>query len=83
MDLKELDSIINHRDYGTIKLKFRNVMDDRKISRNRLAKLVDVRFEVIDRLYKGNLERLDLDILARICFVLGCKIEDVLEHCPD
>lgn len=82
MNLKGLDGIVSHRDYGTVRLKFRGVMDDRKISRNRLAKLIDVRFEVIDRLYKGNLERLDLDILARICHVLDCKVEDVLEHQP-
>ena len=28
----------------------------------------------------GDVEKLDLDILARICFVLKCNVEDVIEY---
>ena len=27
-------------------------------------------------------QRLDISILARICYVLKCNIEDILEYCP-
>ncbi|BDF59794.1 transcriptional regulator [Christensenellaceae bacterium] len=77
--MENYKSVLEMRDYGKIVLKVNQVMDQKKIARNKLAKLTDVRFEVIDRLYKGNLERVDLDILARVCFVLDCSISDVLE----
>ncbi|KUJ26936.1 Cro/Cl family transcriptional regulator [Christensenella hongkongensis] len=49
------------------------------MTRNKLASLTGVRFEVIDCLYRGDLERIDLDILARVCFVLKCEVKDILE----
>ena len=61
-------------------MHFDRVMDRKGITRNKLATLAGVRFEVADRLYKGKIERLDMDILARVCFVLSCQIGEVLEY---
>ena len=71
-------SVFVPQDYGKIKFSFNKVMDDKKINRNQLSKLAGVRFEVADRFYNGNIERLDIDVLTRICFVLDCDISDVL-----
>lgn len=73
------NTVVRLSEYGKIKIRFNEIMDRRGITRNRLANLTGVRFEVIDRFYKGKVERLDLDILARVCFVLNCKVSDVLE----
>ena len=53
-------------------------MDQRGITRGLLARCVGVRFEVINRWYNGSVEKLDLDILSRICCVLECQISDLL-----
>lgn len=55
-------------------------MDARGITRNKLARSINARFEVIDKWYNNDVEKLDLDILARICFVLNCSISDLLEY---
>ncbi|MBQ9885663.1 MAG: helix-turn-helix transcriptional regulator [Lachnospiraceae bacterium] len=55
-------------------------MDEKDISRNALAKAINTRFEVIDKWYNGNVERIDIDILARICYVLGCDISDIIVY---
>ena len=72
------NSVFVPQDYGKIVFSFGKVMDNRKINRNQLSKLAGVRFEVADRFYNGNIERLDIDVLTRICFVLDCSISDVM-----
>lgn len=42
------------------------------------AALLHVR---IDRYYKvKKVERVDLDFIAKVCFVLDCQVEDLLEY---
>ena len=67
-------------EYGTIEIKLKELMDARGISRYALARAVDTRFEVIDKWYHGHVEKIDSDILARICFVLDCKPGDIIQH---
>ena len=68
--------------YGSIRLKLAEVIDSRNITRNHLASLTGVKYSVIDRYYKGKVERVDLDLLAKICFVLNCGVGDILEYHP-
>lgn len=66
--------------YGNIKFHLREVMDAKGLSRNQLAKLTGTRFEVVDKWYRGNVERIDTDVLARFCFTLECSISDIIEY---
>ena len=68
------------QDYGKIVFSFGKVMGDKKINRNQLAKRAGIRFEVADRYYRGDIEKLDVDVLARVCFVLGCGVGDVVRY---
>lgn len=74
------DGIVYLKEYGKINLKLKEYMDERKITRNALAKRVNTRFEVIDKWYNNRIENIDLDILARICFVLSCDTNDILKY---
>lgn len=71
----------NTGEYGSIQIKLAEVMESRGITRNRLKTLTGVKYEVIDRYYRANrVERVDLDFFAKVCYVLNCKIEDLLEY---
>lgn len=72
--------IVTVGDYGTVTLCLRDIMDNRGISRNHLARSINTRFEVVDKWYKGEVEKLDLDILARICWVLDCSVEEIIRY---
>ena len=50
------------------------------MSRNQLARAINSRFEVVDKWYDGELEKIDADILARICFVLQCDVKDIIRY---
>jgi len=71
-------SIFVPQNYGKILFSFDKVMNEKQINRNQLANRAGIRFEVADRFYNGNIERLDIDVLARVCFVLDCDIADVI-----
>lgn len=78
--MKLNDIVTVSKNYGVVRLKLREIMEQNDISRNTLARKIDVRFEVVDRWYNGNIEKMDLDILARICFVFGCGVDDIIEY---
>lgn len=73
--------IVNH--YGHIEIQLKEYMDGHGITRNALARAIDTRFEVIDKWYNGRVEKIDADVLARICFVLNCTPGDIIRYVSD
>lgn len=81
--MEELRSIIRYQteEYGRVRVKLAQVLDQRGITRNRLRALTGVKYDVIDRYYKGvRVEMADLDFLAKVCYVLDCQVCDLLEY---
>lgn len=72
--------ILEIKKYGHIEIALRQMMDARGISRNRMARMIDVRYEVVDKWYKGAVERMDVDILARLCYVLDCEAGELIRY---
>lgn len=66
--------------YGSIKINLKKYMDSENITRNALAKAINTRFEVIDKWYNGYVEKINADILARICYVLDCTPGDIIQY---
>ena len=84
--MDDLKSIVSYqtKEYGRVRVKLAELLDSRGITRNRLRTLTGVKYEVIDRYYKAqNIEMVDLDFLAKVCFALYCKIDDLLEYQPE
>ena len=82
--MNKVNSIIEIKQYGKIRIKLSEIMDKKGITRNKLRNLTGVKYDVIDRYYKAdNVERVDLDFLAKACFVLNCSVEDLLEYEKD
>ncbi len=76
-------SIVSYQtdEYGSVRVKLAEILDSRGITRNRLRTLTGVKYEVIDRYYQARqIERVDLDFIAKVCYVLNCNIEDLLEY---
>lgn len=72
------NELISIKEYGHIEINIKKYMDSQGITRYALAKALNTRFEVVDKWYKGHVEKIDADVLARMCFVLQCKPGDIL-----
>ena len=75
-------AVLVRANYGQVELRLIEIMDARGISRTQLAKRIEARFEVVGKWYKGEVEKMDLDILARICYALDCTTEDIIRYVP-
>ncbi|MEE3450704.1 MAG: helix-turn-helix transcriptional regulator [Acutalibacteraceae bacterium] len=78
--MNDSKSVFAIKDYGKISLHLKEIMDSKKITRNYLARVSNTRFEVINKWYNNEVEKMDLDILARICYVLECSPADIIKY---
>ena len=69
-------------EYGTIRIKLAELMDKKKISKNKLSHRAEMQRTQINNYCKNKVTRLDTDVLSRICAALDCQIGDLLEYIP-
>lgn len=65
-------------DCGKVYINLDKLLKDRKITYNKLANSIGTDFDLVSRYAKNKIVRTDLNILSRICYVLDCKISDIL-----
>lgn len=69
------------KDYGRVVITLKDVMDNRGMTRNRLATLTGLVYNSVNRYYQNApIASVDLDVLAKLCFVLECDVSDVLRY---
>jgi putative transcriptional regulator len=76
----ELRSAVNMVEYGEIVLRLQEVLKEKNVKMNKLATLTNSEFITIKRLCTKKVERLDMDVLARICYVLDCEPGDLIVY---
>ena len=69
-------------EYGKIVIKLDELIKKAGISKNKLSHRAEMQRTQLNNYCNNKVTRLDTDVLARICSVLGCRIEDVLEFIP-
>lgn len=68
--------------YGKIRIKLDELIRKAGISKNKLGQRAEMQRTQLNHYCKNEITRLDTDVLARLCTVLNCKIEDILEFVP-
>lgn len=70
--------VFSMKEYGHVEIQLKEIIEKRGITRNALARATNTRFEVINKWYQGHVEKLDTDVLARICYILDCTPGDIV-----
>ena len=75
----DLKSVVNISTYGNISIHLKEIIEEKNVTRYRLAKVADTRFEVVEKWCSGTVERIDADVLARFCYILNCEVSDIIK----
>ncbi|MDK0721329.1 helix-turn-helix transcriptional regulator [Clostridium perfringens] len=63
-----------------IRIKLSELLGKHKMTRKKLAELIDVRPNTIGDLYNEKVKKIDIEILDKLCEVFECEVEDIIEH---
>lgn len=69
-------------DYGQIKLHLDDILNKRKISLNQLSFRAEMQRTQLRNYRDNKVQRLDIDILLRLCYVLECDLSELIEYIP-
>ncbi len=50
----------------------------RNIRKTQFAKMIGVRPDTITAMYNGDIKRVHIDVLDKICYALGCELSDIM-----
>lgn len=42
--------------------------------------MIAINYDLVNRYYNNRVIRVDIDIIARMCYVLDCDINDILKY---
>ena len=79
--MQKVRGITELRDYGKVQINLKDLMDKYKISIYQMSKLTGLKYNTIKSYYtNAPLTKVDLDVVAKMCYVLNCSIADILEY---
>ena len=76
--LEKIYKVQNEDGYYIFKLN--SMLDKKNVTKNHVIENKNIDFNSMQRLATGNLTRIDLNIIAKLCNELDCKIEDLVEY---
>ena len=68
---------------ASLKKKFKEVREQRSMTLYQLAKLTGVSWQNLRNIERGTTNRIEFDLLERLCSVLECQPGDLLSVTPN
>ncbi len=68
---------------GYYLFKLDDILHNTKTSINKVMRETNTDFKVIKRIISGELEKLDVSVLARLCDYFDCKLDNIVEYIPN
>lgn len=68
---------------GSYLFKLDDLLSNNNISINKLMRETNTDYKVIKRIKNGDLSKMDITVLARLCDFLDCNLYDIVEYIPN
>lgn len=79
--MEELKELLEYKDYGYIEISLDKLMKEKKISAYLISNKSNIAYKTIKRLSDGeNIDRIDLDVLAKLCYMFDCELSDFVKY---
>ena len=69
--------------HGIVRIHLDRLIRESGMSKSRFSHKAEMQRTQLNHYCNNDIARLDIDVLARICTVLGCGIGDLLEFVPE
>lgn len=73
---------LNRTECGEIRIHLAELMQEKNISMNQLSFRTEMQRTQLRNYRDNRVQRLDIDILKRLCYVLECDLHDLIEYIP-
>lgn len=68
--------------FGNVKITIDEVLKKKGISKNKLMNRAEMQRTQLNNYCNQKIQRLDLSVISKICYVLKCDISDILKYYP-
>lgn len=70
------------KNFGCVSLNLEEIIKQKGMSKTQLSYKAETSHTQITRFCKNDVARIDLNTIARLCYVLNCNIADLLKYEP-
>lgn len=68
---------------GCYLFKLDDLLENNNLSKNKVMRDTNTDFKVLQRIITGDLSKMDITVLARLCDYLNCNLNDIVEYIPN
>jgi len=69
-------------DFGKVVITLDEVIKERGLSKSKVAFRAEIYRQQLNNYISGNIQRLDMSLLARLCYALDCSLSDIVKYVP-
>lgn len=69
-------------EWGKVDLKLNEFLKSHHISRSSLSRNGQIHYKQLLKYCNNDMQKVDLNLLARICKTIDCEIGDIIEYIP-
>lgn len=73
---------VDQENIGKIVIKIEDVLKAKNISKNAICYDLRIQRGQFNRYCRGDIQRLDINLLCRLCDYLECKLSDLVDYIP-
>jgi putative transcriptional regulator len=66
--------------YGEVKLDIKTAMEKYGKTKSYVKRVCYLDSRAMNRYYDGSITRIDIEVLARLCFAIGCSLDEILSY---